>query len=561
MSYLLETVGRGLVTHLHTIFRTHFPHVTGDTIDGLSERLTHSPRAVDLWLRLGRLQLFAANLVEAQKAFEIAGEIEPLCRLARIGLACVANELGEDERTLRLLRAAQVDDPSDPAIAFALALTQERMEDPALSIAAYRAAIDVCPHLRNAYERLAALALVEGNLDEAAACYEQLVEMEPDDIDLLITLGTIQLNMGQPECAIEQFQNALLVEPESDDSLCLRDSDTRGGDDLTTVLGDLNRFIQKYPDAAMYRVQIADIYSRVGEDQLATEHYQAALVAQPGYLEATVKLATHHLRNRRLQAAAQGFARAVELNDRLMLAFVGLAVAQQTADRVAESNATLDLAAGIESSCCLLLSETFRLHLQSTCTPLEENPLTDETERGLETLTLDDVIHRHRRVLAESPNRADLHYFYGVLLRQSARFRDAVGAFERALAINPHYAKALLKLGVGLREAGDEPAGRHQFQAAFRYDRASIRGRYRLALLYAQPNKFRFAMEECRLQESHDPLAADFAANLPLMLQTIGLADGTAALWEGLRELSEDRNVLTHSRRVALSRSSSADEA
>ena len=95
------------------------------------------------------------------------------------------------------------------------------------------------------------------------------------------------------------------------------------------------------------------------------EQYRAAVVTQPNYLEATVKLGAQHLRQGRHADAAQMFNRAVELNDRLMTAFVGLGVAQHLCGREREAQATFDLAASLEPNSTLLFAETARLQLKS----------------------------------------------------------------------------------------------------------------------------------------------------------------------------------------------------
>lgn len=551
MSFLNEAIGRGLVTHLRTIFKNHLPAVPNDTIAALGERLTQSPDSVDLWLRMGRLQLAASGVREAQTAFENALSVEPLCRLARLGLACTYDEIGDEQATLDALRDVRRDDPRDPAVAFAIGLTLERMEQVPDAIQAYRGALDVCPQLRNAYERLASLALREGDLDEAAACYENLVEMEPDDIELVLTLGTIYLNLDRAEDAIEQFQNALLIEPESDDTHWFADENAQSDSAVDAALDELQKFIAKYPNASIYRVQMADIYSRIGEDALAVENYQAALVAQPGYLEATIKLATHHLRNRRFPAAARFFAEAVALNDRLMEAFVGLGVAQRQAGRDAEAEATFDLAAGIESSCCLLFAEASRLRMQSEFGAPNDDKLI--AVNPADEATFADVLARHRRATAEAPSRADLQYQYGLLLRQSARFRDAASSLQRAREIDPTFARAHLEHGLSIREAGDSSTAFACFAKAFHYDQATVQQRHQLALLFAQPNKFRFAMEHFSDDAADDDAQGTFFGNLPLILQNTGLLDVASTTWSSLCDIHSESGTLTQSRRVALS--------
>lgn len=554
MSYLLEILGRGLVSHLTSVFDAHLPCAADDDLGSLMERLEQSPRSADLAVRLGRLHLRSGQLYEAQKAFGRALELSDDVRTAAIGLACVHDELGDGPRTLERLRQAQSHDPQDPALAYSIALCHEREGHTDAARSAYRNAIRICPRLRNGYERLAAIALQDLDWDEALACYEQLHDLEPQNVDILLTQGALFLQNQRPEEAVERFQLALLVEPECEDMHLPEPTADASVNGLEKMIGELERIIVKYPDIAMYRVRLADLYSRRGDDDAALLHYRAALTTAPNFLEATVKLGTHHLRAGRLIAAAQTFNHAAELNDRLTLSFVALGVAQHAAGALDESDATLKLAASIEPSSSLLLAETSRLHLKSQrCGAGDEDSvgaLTSVETPPVDETTFEDVLQRHRRAQATRPTQADVSYRFGVLLRQCGRGADAMRAFQDAIEINPYYAQALIKLGICCRESGDAAAGLRRFQQALLVEDAPILPHYELGLLFAQPSKFHLAVEEF----SH-PIGADGSlqaqpASLRLALQNIGLIDRVAATWRSLDELAHDPDDTLQKRRA-----------
>jgi tetratricopeptide (TPR) repeat protein len=548
MSYLLETLGRGLVTGLTAVFEGQFTALADDEVEPLAARFSESPTSADLATRLGLAYLRRWRLAEARRAFETALELAPAWPLPALGLACVCDELGRLDEAIRYLSIAQARDPENPAIAFAIGLCHERREQTEAAIANYRRALALCPELRNARERLAAIALVQGRVEEAARHYECLAELEPGDVDVLIILATLLLQCKQPQEAAQRYQQALTIEPDlSDEPLSESEALLEEGR-LQAAIETLEKLVARYPGMAPFRVHLGDLYVRAGRDADALEQYRAALEAQPDLLEATVKLGTQHLRSQRYADAAQAFNRAVELNDRLMLAFVGLGLSQHAAGSRHEALATFDLAASLEPSTALLFAEAARLHLkaeqQGQIGMGGRVPTADDGDVDL----LREALRRHERALQVHPNRADLHYHYGLLLRQMGRSEEAVAAFRRAVAINPQYAKALIKLGLLLKELGQVDEAVDVFQRALLINREYVDVHYQLGLLFAQRSRFELAVEEFERAVAGNAGNLSFRANLALALQNIGMVDRAAATWRAICELCESWEPFLDSR-------------
>jgi tetratricopeptide (TPR) repeat protein len=546
MSYLLEALGRGLVQRLTAIFDLQLPRVAGDSAALLEERLSQSPKSLDLCMRLGAQYLRDGRLGEAQRVFQRAATLADCPRMPAIGLACVYDELGDGVRAVESLKRARGLDPRDPAIAFALGLCHERSGAIAAARSAYRSALSLSPTLRNAYERLAAIALREDEPDEALACYEELAEMTGDDLDVLLTLGALYLQNHRPADALERFQLALLVEPETDDPALPDVGATISENRLNAAIRTLERLVAKCPTVAGYRVRLGDLYARKGAAEDALREYQAALAIQPNMLEATVKLGTQHLRSGRILAAAHSFHQATELNDRLTLAFVALGVAQQRCGVPNEAQSSFDLAASVEPSSTLLMAETTRLHLRAVrggslrpdAAVEEDGGLYDGADAESVEATLEEVVQRHRRALAANRQQPDLHYRYGVLLRQCGRVEDARRSFEHCVRLNPNFTKAQIRLGLCLREAGARDASQACFERAVDLSPATIATHYQLGLLFTQPNKFDLACEEFSASQSRPP--GEFQAALENALHNLGLLDPAATTWRTLSALAHD---------------------
>ena len=92
--------------------------------------------------------------------------------------------------------------------------------------------------------------------------------------------------------------------------------------------------------------------STVGADEWSPDLTGAPLVD----VEATLQRATDALRAGRLEDAARTFSNSVELNDRLLVAFVGLSLAQCGNGQTADAMESLNLAAGLVPNSVLLLT-------------------------------------------------------------------------------------------------------------------------------------------------------------------------------------------------------------
>jgi tetratricopeptide (TPR) repeat protein len=554
MSYLLEALGRGLLTELRSAFDNQLPALADDNTEQLSARWSASPSSFDLAMRLGMSYLGQMRLSEARRTFEAACHIPGATAQPRLGLACVHDELGQIDQAIVQLSAAQEADPRDPAISFALGFCHERLGRAAEAKAAYAQAVELCPQLRNAYERMAAIAIRERDWDTAARQYEQLAELEPGDLDILLTLGNLYLELRRPADAIAHYQQALLIEPDGPDSDPVVANQIKDEGRLVEAIQNLERLVHKYPGMAPFHVRLGDLYAQAGNDTRALEQYQTALLTQPGFLEATVKLGTQHMRQGRFIDAAVTFNRAVELNDRLITAFAGLGVAQHECGRTQEALASFDLATSLEPSSTLLYSEATRLQLQSELTRRDPAALPDDG--GLESWgaddLLDEALRRHEQALLSRPNHADLHYRYGLLLRQVGRLEEALQAFRNAVTINPSYCKALVKLGVALKEAGEADEAVKTFQQALRLNAKFVDLHYQLGLLFSQRNQFDLAVEEFEQAVAGSPKNAEFRAHLALALQSIGMVDRAAAVWHALCDLSPVNETILAAREAAL---------
>ncbi|HON65817.1 MAG TPA: tetratricopeptide repeat protein, partial [Phycisphaerae bacterium] len=160
MSYLLEVLGRGLVGRLSDALRDRLDRRVASSREALIVRVEQDPCCVDALMDLALCHLQAGQVSRARDLFLRVIELEPANLVARLAAACSLEQLGLlNEAVDQLIVAADLE-PADAAIQYALAYCRERQGRPDDAVVHYGQAIRICPELRSARERLAAIHLV-----------------------------------------------------------------------------------------------------------------------------------------------------------------------------------------------------------------------------------------------------------------------------------------------------------------------------------------------------------------------------------------------------------------
>lgn len=564
MSYILEMLGRGLISHLSGAFMDSLGMRDAHDIDELRDAIKDDPEDLALQVRLGGQFLRTDDPLEAREVFIriLAKDRDHL--VARLGLACAFDELGQIEIALEQLRIAQKVDPANPAILFCLGYCHERLGHEDQAVDYYQDSLNICPTLRNAHERLAAIGLKNDDVDLAIHHYASLCELDPHQADLHLTLANLFVRAGDYENAIERYEHALTLEPEN--WTAHQDTVTAYEEAglIREAIEHLHKMIDNQADFPETRLRLGDLYARIGDDVSAVSQYEKALEQSPDYLEAHVKLATQHLRAARFSDAAQSFSSALEINDRLLSAYVGIGVAQMAGGQNEEADASFDMARSIEPNSTLLFSEVARMQLKADAAEQSEKFLTklspdaasDATPAQLDLVSRQ--IDRLRETIRQTPNHADLYYRLGLLLKNRGQIDESIASLEKAVEINPCYSKALIKLGLAYKDVGRSEDAANVFRSALDITPDYLDLHYQLGLLFAQRHQFQMAVEHFESAVQGNPANVEFQANLALALQNLGLVDRANASWQIVCNLAPESGYAAQAR-VAMAKQRESD--
>ncbi len=521
MSGLLEIFGRAIVVDTSDLIWHWLDERRQNRDEPVSLQERHLSHVIDL--------MSDSKYDAAQEQLRLYLFEHPACTLGRMAAASLSLRANNLVEATGELQSVYVRQPNNTLALYALGHCHERLGHQAEAIEFYQDCLKFKGYLQLPAQRLGAIYFKEGRLDDAIAEYEPLRHHYPDDISTLVILGYLYLATGQSAKAVETFNTAILIHPDNfvarDDAI---DRMVMEGN-FEEALDAVDLLLADQPERADLVAMRADIIAAMGATTDAIAQYQHAIRLCPDYLEATIKLGTNYLKMHAEQLAAQQFNRAIEINDKIVEAYVGLAAAQKLAAQESEARHTLTLAAAIQPNSAFLYAETAKLVLKAA---LEAN-LIPAPEDGF---TLDQAIFdAHHRHLARFPQNPDLYYRLGLLQVNAGQPAQALESFDTALQINPTFTRARTKLALCLLEAGRDSEAMDHITPPPSYDRATLELYYRTGLLYC--NRIKFASSIINLQHHLEASVTpdlDSTTNISIVLQNLGLADTVGLMWENL---------------------------
>jgi len=466
---------------------------------------------------------------EAREQVRIYLFENPSCCSGRMAAAALLLQENSLKEAIDELNSIYMRQPSNTLALYALGNCFERLGHTAQAIEFYQDCIKFNSHLQLPAQRLGAIYFKQGRLDDTIAQYEPMKEYYPDDTSTLVILGHLYLATDRYSEAVETFNTAILIHPDNfigrDESIEQLICDGQ----FQEALDRIDVLLTDGPERADLIAKQADILAMMGGVSDAVVLYQQALRLCPDFLEATIRLGTCYLKMHAEQLAAQQFNKAIEINDKIVDAYMGLAAAQKLAGQSAEATNTLSLASAIQPNTWFLFAETSKLILKAA---LEANLL--PAPHDGRTLT-ESILNAHQSHLTQFPQNPDLHYRLGILHMNGCRVEQALESFQMALQINPTFARAATKLAVCLFETGRQEEALDLIMPRRHYDARTLDLYYRTALLYC--NRVKFASSMLNLQRQIEKNLApnlDPATNLSIVLQNLGLSDTIGLMWENL---------------------------
>jgi len=530
MSQLLEILGRAITIDIADLIWHWLNAAKVPKDDSQSARYSQLNKAIEL---IGVRKLDAAAEQMRLYLFE-----NPSCTYGRLAAAAICLYNNHQQEAIKELNSVYLREPNNTMALYALGYCYERLGKESQAIEFYQDCLKFKSYLQLPAQRLAAIYFKNGQLEKTIEQYEILKNEYPDDISTLVTLGHLYIATTRYMQAIETFNTAILIHPDNFHNQDDIDQLIVEGQ-FQEALERLEDLLQGQPNRADLLMKHADVLRVLGACDDAVSQYEEALRICPDFLEATIKLGTQYLQVHQERLAAQQFNKAVEINDKIVDAYIGLATSQKLAGNLSDAVGTLSLAAAIQPNSTLLFAETAALRFQDG---LRENlPFDNEYNNVLEDPTnlTRAVIDAHRQQITHRPQNPDLYYRLGVLMMSIGRLAESIQSFQTVLEINPDYNRARSKLAICLFEINQKAEALEHLPGPDRLDKDTLELHYKTALLYCDKVKFASSLMNLERYLEKNFARPDAAVNISIVLQNLGLLDRVTTMWDNLSDTAD----------------------
>jgi tetratricopeptide (TPR) repeat protein len=416
------------------------------------------------------LHLSRTNLLEAERAFAAAATLSPLRSERRIRQLQFQRSVGATDEARRLaeelvdrapdylpawqfLAQAAFDDKDhgeslriieqimrqEPAHVEANVLrgwVQLSRQDAVVALEALSQLVQMYPRNPVFHYQLALAHLLKQDLGSALPRLSRAIELNPDAVEPGMLLAQLQLSRGESETAIQSLAN-LAAMHQGDPRVRLAWAQTlRESGRLSEALVVSENCRRDFPDEPQAHVLVALVLRQLERVDDARLAFARALELEPGHPVASAQLVELDLAAGRLEAAldrAEAFARG---NPDLASAHLVLGRVLLAAGRPGPAELTLRRALGLDPTSRALQLMLARLY----------------TDAGRSAEALVEL----EAIASRDTHDPGVLMLIGTLHSEGRNYPQARMAYERALAIDPHYVPALNNLAYLLAEHFDQ---------------------------------------------------------------------------------------------------------
>ena len=528
MSKLLEIFGKGITVNTaeviwHWLSRTLSQEEPSAHTESLFKILDH---------------LANREIVQSEEKTRAYLSEFPDCILGRMAAAAGCLMQNDLKETLKQVQSVYWRQPSNTMALYVMGYCHERLGQIEQAVEFYQDCVKFKSYLQLPRQRMAAIYLKEGRIDRAVREYEILTSEHPDDISAIILLGYLYLASHKLSQAVDTFNLGIISHPDNfmdsqrdDEIQSLIDSGM-----YEQALETIKFTIEQMGPSQDLLIRMGDLYSQWERLDEAIVCYEHAIQVQPDSLEATIKLGTHYLRYQRFSLAAEQFNRASEINDQILDAYMGLALAQKLSDEQEQAMQTLSLASSIHKNSVLLYSEAATLQFQSV---LDEKNNTN-TQSDKKPVSVDDVIRAYQQQIEMHKKSSDTHYKYGILMMGENNLPVAISALQNAISLNPSNYRALYKLIISIYDNCQKQKAIELLSEPDLTGASMFEQYYQMTMLYADKNEFANALKRLNvINATGSYKSVEVRADIEDMLETLGVIDRSAINWERINETSQ----------------------
>lgn len=274
------------------------------------------------------------------------------------------------------------------------------------------------------------LNLQQGNYDSACTYFVKTLKLMPGHATAHCNLGTALQKSGKHEKAITNYKKAILLKSDYTDAHYNLGNALKELGKLEEAIICYKKVIELNPNNADLYCNLGNAFKTLGNLDEAVEYYRRASKLNPDNPVYYCNIGAALQESGTLDEAITNYMEAVKLNPNYAMAFSNLGSALQESGNLEEA-------------------------IESYERAIVLNPDYSEAHTNLGTSLLEEgrpeeAIKCHNRAIELNPDCAEAHNNLGTALMKQGRFDNAITSYNEALFLKPEYAEAHNNLGTSL---------------------------------------------------------------------------------------------------------------
>ncbi|MGM9992550.1 MAG: tetratricopeptide repeat protein [Candidatus Bruticola sp.] len=444
-----------------------------------------SERDLETVIKSGLSAFKDSRFSEAASEFSLVLSRDPENIQGLIGLGRVRCELGEYDSARSLIEEAVKYAPDSHEPYVALADFFSRTEQPALVISALHKALDRCEYDNMLRCRLAFLYFSQSRPDVAFEQYCVALEQAPDDFQVNYQFALFLVTQERYKEALNCLHRACNAQPDNGDiysllaDVCLKLGDTAQAQSV------LERALEAgvRVDSGVH-TDWASLYMAQNNEKQAVSELSEALEAEPGHIEASIKLSALFCHHNQLSEAVRTLEQALKFHPNSLSLHRRLGEVFILGGSLEKAMDHFEQIVKLEPACAENYNRLGRLSLKKHYDAssveqyqkaVEAHPVNPTYREDLAMVYY--CMGKYQAAIAELVKACRLDYTnpdypksLGIMLLELGAYEDAMRQLQSSLSLRPNDAQARGMLGRALAGQGLNNLAIIEFQKAIDSD-------------------------------------------------------------------------------------------
>ncbi|MBC8555760.1 MAG: tetratricopeptide repeat protein [Candidatus Brocadiales bacterium] len=271
-----------------------------------------------------------------------------------------------------------------------------------------------------------------GMLTTAEKLYNKLLEEQPEHIDVLFLLGTLNLQRGNNDTACTHFMKTLALKPDHAMAHCNLGTALQKSGKLDKAIESYNKSISLNPDYADAHYNLGNALRELGQLKKAAESYEQAILYRQDYVDAYYNLGNVLKEQCKPNKALDCFRKTISLKPDYAIAHCNLGSVLQELGKLDEAISSYNTAITLKPDYAMAYC-----NLGSAFQELGK---------------INEAITAYKKALLLKPDFVMAYCNLGSALQETGLLNEAKECYKKAIVLNPDYAMAYSNLGSILQE-------------------------------------------------------------------------------------------------------------